>query len=130
MCWHKIIFRHAPFIRLNGRILILGDGTKVSKESRHMPGAEKLCQESEDSSKPQFIHGHMFGGSGTVIGNSSNSFCIPLDLNIQEGLKETASRDNGNLVMQLPMWFKWSTMLMKLPGPLAKLLTIFCFFSS
>lgn len=28
--WHKIVFRHAPFIRLNGRILILGDGTKVN----------------------------------------------------------------------------------------------------
>lgn len=53
--WHKIVFRHAPFIRLNGRILILGDGTY------------------------------------------SNSFCIPLDLNIQDGLRETASWGNGNL---------------------------------
>lgn len=95
--WRKIVFRHAPFIRLNGRILILGDGTKVSKEARHMPGVKKLCQESEDSSKPQFIHGHMFGGIGAVIGNDSNSFCIPLDLNIQDGLRETASWGNGNL---------------------------------
>lgn len=61
-----------------------------------MPGVKKLCQESEDSSKPQFIHGHMFGGIGAVIGNDSNSFCIPLDLNIQDGLKETASWDGGN----------------------------------
>lgn len=96
-CWHRIIFRCAPFVRLNGRVLILGDGTKVSKESRHMPGVKKLCQESEDSSKPQFIHGHMFGGIGTVIGNEFNSFCLPLDLNIQDGLSETASWDKGNL---------------------------------
>lgn len=95
--WHKIVFRSAPFIRLNGRILILGDGTKVSKESRHMPAVKKLCQESEDSSKPQFIHGHMYGGIGAVIGNASNSFCIPLDLNIQDGLKATASWDGGDL---------------------------------
>lgn len=93
--WHEIVFRHAPFIRLNGRILILGDGTKISKESRHMPAVKKLCQESEDSSKPQFIHGHMFGGIGAVIGNDVNSFCIPLDLNIQDGLKATASWNCG-----------------------------------
>ena len=62
-----------------------------------MPGVKKLCQESEDSSKPQFIHGHMFGGIGAAIGNDLNSFCIPLDLTIQDGLKETASWTNGNL---------------------------------
>lgn len=95
--WHRIVFRLAPFVRLNDRILILGDGTKVSKEARHMPGVKKLCQESENSSKPQFIHGHMFGGIGAVIGNKTNSFCIPLDLNIQDGLKETASWSHGDL---------------------------------
>lgn len=62
-----------------------------------MPSVKKLCQESEDSSKPQFIHGHMFGGIGAAIGNDLNSFCIPLDLTIQDGLKETASWTNGNL---------------------------------
>jgi len=95
--WHEIVFRHAPFLRLNGRILILGDGTKVSKESKHMPAVKKLCQESEDSSKPQFIHGHMFGGIGAVVSNGSNAFCIPLDLNIQDGLKSTASWKDGDL---------------------------------
>lgn len=90
-------FSHALLTCLNGRILILGDGTKVSKESRHMPAVKKLCQESEDSSKPQFIHGHMYGGIGAVIGNESNSFCIPLDLNIQDGLRTTASWDGGDL---------------------------------
>ena len=97
LCWHKIVFRHAPFLRLNGRILLLGDGTKVCKESRYMPGVKKLCQESGDSSKPQFIHGHMFGGIGAVIGNDSNSFCIPLNLTIQDGLGETASWSDANL---------------------------------
>lgn len=95
--WHKIVSRNAPLIRLNNRILILGDGTKVSKESRHMPAVKKLCQESENSSKPQFIHGHMFGGVGAVIGNETNSFCIPLDINIQDGLKETSSWEGGDI---------------------------------
>lgn len=90
-CWHKIIHRNAPLIRIGGRPLLLGDGCKVCKESRRMPGVKKLCQESENSSKPQFIHGHMFGGIGTAIGNHLNSFCIPMDLTIQDGLKETVS---------------------------------------
>lgn len=95
--WHKIVLHNAPFIRLNNRILFLGDGTKVPKESRHMPAVKKLCQESEDSSKPQFIHGHMYGGVGAVIGNDENSFCIPLDLNIQDGLKEISSWEGGDI---------------------------------
>ena len=70
------------------------------KEARHMPGVRKLCQESEESSKPQFIHGHMFGGIGAAIGNHLNSFCIPLDLTIQDGLRETASWTNGNLIQR------------------------------
>ena len=100
-CWHKIVHRYAPLIRIGGRPLLLGDGCKVCKESRRMPGVKKLCQESEDSSKPQFIHGHMFGGIGTAIGKHLNSFCIPMDLTIQNGLKETASWIGGNLSASL-----------------------------
>ena len=66
-----------------------------------MPGVKKLCQESENSSKPQFIHGHMFGGIGAAIGNHLNSFCIPMDLTIQDGLAETASWIGGNLSTSL-----------------------------
>ena len=97
LCWHKLIHKNAPFIRIAGRPLLLGDGCKVSKEAQYMPGVKKLCQESEDSSKPQFIHGHMFGGIGAAIGNHLNSFCIPLDLTIQDGLKQTASWIGGGL---------------------------------
>lgn len=100
-CWHKIVHRHAPLIRIGSRPLLIGDGCKVCKESRRMPGVKKLCQESEDSSKPQFIHGHMFGGIGAAIGNHLNSFCIPMDLTIQDGLKETASWIGGNLSASL-----------------------------
>ena len=99
--WHEIVHRNAPLIRIGGRPLLLGDGCKVSKESRRMPGVKKLCQESEDSSKPQFIHGHMFGGIGAAIGNHLNSFCLPMDLTIQDGLKETASWIGGNLSASL-----------------------------
>lgn len=93
--WHEIVRKYAPFIKLGDRILILGDGSKVSKESRYMPAVKKLFQESENSSKAQYIFGHLFGGIGVVIGNEKNSFCLPLDLTIQDGLKETAEWENG-----------------------------------
>ena len=96
-CWHKIVCKNAPLIKIENRPLFIGDGCKVAKEARHMPGVKKLCQESEDSSKPQFIHGHMFGGIGAAIGNHLNSFYIPLDFTIQDGLRATASWANGNL---------------------------------
>ncbi len=96
--WHEIVLRNAPFVKLNQRLLILGDGSKVSKESRRMPAVKKLFQESENSSKPQYIYGHMFGGVGAVIGNDTNSFCLPLDLTIQDGLKETAEWNDGKKI--------------------------------
>ncbi len=54
-----------------------------------MPGVKKLFQESEDSSKPEYIFGHMFGGLGILAGSLSKWFCIPLRFNIQDGLRQT-----------------------------------------
>jgi hypothetical protein len=101
ICWNKIIHRNIPLIRIGSRPLLLGDGCKVCKKSRRMPGVKRLCQESENSSKPQFIHSHMFDGIGTAIGNHLNSFCIPMDLTIQDRLAETASWIGGNLSTSL-----------------------------
>ena len=60
--WYRIIAKSGLLFKVNGRNLILGDGTKTSKEGRYMPGVKKLYQESENSAKPQYIFGHMFGG--------------------------------------------------------------------
>lgn len=42
--------------------IYVGDGVKASKEAKKMPGVKKLHQESENSSKGEYILGHMFGG--------------------------------------------------------------------
>lgn len=80
---------------LNNHVLLVGDGTKQAKESRRMPGVKKLAQESEDSSKAEYIFGQMFGCIGAIITNGLNMFCIPLEMSIQDGLKETADWANG-----------------------------------
>jgi len=68
----------------------VGDGVKQAKEGRFMPGVKKLFQESGDSSKPEYIFEHMFGGLGILAGSLSKWFWIPLRFNIQDGLQQTS----------------------------------------
>ena len=89
--WYRIIAKSGLLFKVNGRNLILGDGTKTSKEGRYMPGVKKLYQESENSAKPQYIFGHMFGGIAVVIGRMRTRYACPLSMTIQEGLTCTAS---------------------------------------
>mgnify|MGYP002625344026 FL=1 len=56
-----------------------------------MPGVKKMVQESETSSKPEYIHGHLFGVIGIIISGWNSKFCLPLKSNIQDGLKAIAS---------------------------------------
>lgn len=95
-CWYKIVAHHPGLLRLNDRVVLIGDGTMVSKEGRYMPGVKRLHQESENSAKPQYIFGHMFGAVGAVIANASKVFCVPMDLSIQDGLRETAGWEGGD----------------------------------
>ena len=94
--WYRLVRQDNHLYELNGRNLLAGDGTKESKEGRYMPGVKKLAQESENSAKPEYIFGHMFGGIGAIIHQAANFFCIPLNLNIQDGLKETSAWKHGD----------------------------------
>lgn len=91
--WYSIVKEKAPIYRLNGKNLLAGDGTKHPKESAHMPGVKKLLQESENSSKPQYIFGHMYGGVAAITYSHNNYFAVPLKMDIQDGLSDTASWD-------------------------------------
>ena len=67
--------------------VLVGDGVKQSKEGRRMPGVKKLFQESENSAKPEYIHGHMFGGLGILAGSIRKWACIPLSIGLNDGLQ-------------------------------------------
>ncbi len=67
--------------------VLVGDGVKQSKEGRRMPGVKKLFQESENSAKPEYIHGHMFGGLGILAGSVRNWACIPLSIRLHDCLQ-------------------------------------------
>jgi hypothetical protein len=44
----------------------IGDGIKVGKEGRKMPGVKRLHQESGDVNKPEWIRGHYFSALGIM----------------------------------------------------------------
>jgi hypothetical protein len=85
--WCKIIDKKAPLVRIHGSVLLVGDGVKSSKEGRRMPGVKRHHQESDNSSKGEYIHGHLFGGVGILAEKEGKNFCIPLSMTLQDGVK-------------------------------------------
>ena len=88
--WFSAVREYAPLYREGDFHVLVGDGVKQSKEGRRMPGVKKLFQESENSAKPEYIHGHMFGGLGILAGNVRNWACIPLSIRLHDGLQAAA----------------------------------------
>lgn len=95
--WYRVLLKFAPLLKIKGRVILAGDGVKQPKEGCRMPGVKKLVQESEDSSKPQYIFGHMYGAVGVLAGALDRHFCIPLKINIQDGLKAASTWDGSDI---------------------------------
>ena len=93
--WFSIVASTGLIQKVDGKYILAGDGVKTSKEAYHMPGVKKLFQESEDSSKGDYIFGHMFGAVGAIIARDSDAFCVPLRMSIQEGLGAAAAWDDS-----------------------------------
>ena len=57
--WVRLISEQfSGLVKINGRYLIVGDGIKVGKEGRKIPGVKWLHQDSESNSKAEYIVGH------------------------------------------------------------------------
>ena len=96
-CWFQTVLRFFPLYQENGFHVLVGDGVKQSKEGRRIPGVKKLCQESETSAKPQFIHGHMFGGLGILAGSIRSMSCVPLNIRLHDGLQDTCGWESSTV---------------------------------
>ena len=96
-CWFQTVLRFFPLYQENGFHVLVGDGVKQSKEGRRIPGVKKLCQESEHSAKPQFIHGHMFGGLGILAGSIRSMSCVPLNIRLHDGLQDTCGWESSTV---------------------------------
>ena len=66
--WQIVLSSSVPLITIDGRLLLGGDGIKISKEAEKMPGVKKLHQESDNSGKAPYIYGHHHGVIGVLAG--------------------------------------------------------------
>jgi hypothetical protein len=66
--WAQIVITMCPVIKIGDRLLMAGDGIKISKEALKMPGVKRLHQESDNSGKAPYIFGHHHGVIGLMAG--------------------------------------------------------------
>lgn len=86
--WISIIFKHfSSIVRINGRCIIAGDGIKIGKEGKKMPGVKWLHQESESNSKAEHIMGHSLQVLCILAHGLGTYFAIPLAGQIHEGVR-------------------------------------------
>jgi hypothetical protein len=84
--WCALVFRLDPgTLRVNLRPVLVGDGIKVAKAGRKMPGVKKLHQQSESNTKPEYIFGHSCQAVAVLTQALSSVFALPLACRIHEG---------------------------------------------
>lgn len=85
--WVQLVLKIFPKpLKINGRMVLLGDGLKVSKEGRKMPAVKSLHQESESNTKSEYIMGHSCQVVAILVGAIESFFAVPLASRIHEGL--------------------------------------------
>ena len=90
--WGQWLSSHTAAQRLKGQLVYLGDGIKVGKEGRKMPGVKGLHQESADVNKPEWIRGHYFSALGLLLGQGKALFSAPLVLKLHDGIDPSATK--------------------------------------
>ena len=88
--WGQWLSSHTAAQRLKGQLVYLGDGIKVGKEGRKMPGVKGLHQESADVNKPEWIRGHYFSALGLLPGQGEALFSAPIVLKLHDGIDPLA----------------------------------------
>jgi hypothetical protein len=84
--WCALVFRLDPgILRVNGRPVLVGDGIKVAKAGRKMPGVKKLHQQSASNNKAEYIFGHSCQAVAVLTQALSSVFALPLACRIHEG---------------------------------------------
>lgn len=67
-CWWHLVLERCRLPMIDGRLLLVGDGIKICKEAEKMPAVKRLHQESDNSGKAPYIHGHHWGVIGILAG--------------------------------------------------------------
>ena len=94
--WLHILKVSPLAVKENGRYILTGDGVKEGKEGRKMPGVKRLHQESDNSSKGEYIHGHMFGGLGLLMGNGVKMYSVLISVMLHDGISAFGKWQQGD----------------------------------
>jgi DDE superfamily endonuclease len=96
--WAKAVLRLFPgSLRVNGRLVLVGDGIKIGKRGKKMPGVKLLHQQSESNTKPEYIMGHSLQAVSILVPAAQSVFAVPLAVRIHEGLV-WSNRDRRTLL--------------------------------
>lgn len=96
--WAQAVLRLFPQpLIVNGRRVLVGDGIKVPKRGRKMPGVKLLHQQSDANTKPEYIMGHSLQAVSVLVTAASSVFAVPLAVRIHEGLV-WSNRDRRTLL--------------------------------
>lgn len=100
-----VIALHPGLVQCNGLPVLLGDGIKIGKAGKKMPGVKRLFQESESNTKPSYILGHSCQAVGILAQGGASIVSIPLAARIHEGVV-FSNRDARTLLdkMILLLW--------------------------
>lgn len=101
--WCALVLKiHPAVLRSNGRILLVGDGLKVSKAGKKMPAVKRLHQQSDSNTKPEYIMGHSCQAIAILAGALEGVFAIPLVSRIHEGVV-FSNRDKRTLLDKMAL---------------------------
>ena len=96
--WAQVVLRLFPhLVRVNGRLVLVGDGIKVAKQGKKMPAVKLLHQESESNTKAEYIMGHSFQAVSILSQAAKTVFAVPLAARIHEGVVQS-NRDKRTLL--------------------------------
>ena len=96
--WTQVVLRlFLNPVRVNGRLVLVGDGIKAPKRGRKMPAVKLLHQQSESNTKPEYIMGHSLQAVGLLVYAAHSVFSVPLAARIHEGLV-WSNRDTRTLL--------------------------------
>ena len=97
MTWMTFSQEHFSLVSCNGRLVALGDGIKVPKESHCQPGLKYLHSPSQNQNKPQTFVGHNFSCIAFVAQVKNHFRAILQVAQIHEGVDELRQLQNSEL---------------------------------
>ena len=96
--WAQLVLGLFPSpVRVNGRLVLVGDGIKVPKRGKKMPAVKLLHQQSDSCTKPEYIMGHSIQAVCLLVDAALSVFAVPLAVRIHEGLV-WSNRDKRTLL--------------------------------